>query len=165
VFVSLIKRKRKFEISQNSLSQILDLTRAFRKTYGHLHAEDYVDNKAAILVRVGEKFAAENKLLRKENEGLRGALFEEKLKRKGGKALNFYEEGEKQGQALFLALQRLLARKLQERLKRRQKKHRKLVKQGSERLKLKRSVQSARKPKNQVLRMLKLVRKDQLMMM
>jgi hypothetical protein len=29
-----------------------------------------------------------------ENEGLRDAVFEEKRKKKRGKALNFYEEGE-----------------------------------------------------------------------
>jgi hypothetical protein len=38
--------------------------RALRKTYGRLHAESYVDNKTAILVRAGEKLAIENKILR-----------------------------------------------------------------------------------------------------
>jgi hypothetical protein len=70
--------------------------RALRRTYGRLHAEGHVDNKAAILVRAGEKLASENKILRKENEGLRGAIFEEKRKRKRGKALDFYE-GEQAG--------------------------------------------------------------------
>jgi hypothetical protein len=68
--------------------------RVLRKTYGRLHAEDHVNNKADILVRAGEKLASENKILRIENEGLRGAIFEEKRKRKRDKALNFYEEGE-----------------------------------------------------------------------
>jgi hypothetical protein len=103
VLTNLIKRKRKSEISQNSLSQIPDSTRAFRKTYERLHTKGYIDNKAAILVRAEEKLAAENKLLRKENEGLRDTLFEEKRKRKREKALNFYEKGEKQGQALFFS--------------------------------------------------------------
>jgi membrane protein involved in colicin uptake len=74
-----------------------------RKTYGRLHAEGHVDNKAAILVRAGEKLASENKILRQENEGLRGAIFEEKRKRKRGKALDFHEEGEQAGQALFFS--------------------------------------------------------------
>jgi len=45
-------------------------------------------------VRAGEKLATDNKLLRKENEGLRGVIFEEKRKRKREKTLNFYDEGE-----------------------------------------------------------------------
>jgi hypothetical protein len=32
-----------------------DLVRVLRKTYGRLHAEGHVNNKTAILVRVGEK--------------------------------------------------------------------------------------------------------------
>jgi hypothetical protein len=66
-----------------------------------LHVEDHIDNKAAILVRAGEKLAAENKILRIENEDLRGAIFEEKSKRKRGKSLNFYEESEQKNQVLF----------------------------------------------------------------
>jgi hypothetical protein len=75
--------------------------RALRRTYGRLHAEDYVDNKAAILVRAGEKLAFENKILRIENEGLRGAIFEEKRKKKRDKVLDFNKESEQAGQALF----------------------------------------------------------------
>jgi hypothetical protein len=41
--------------------------------------------------------------LRIKNEGLRGAIFEEKRKRKRGKALNFYEKGEQVGEALFFS--------------------------------------------------------------
>ena len=54
-------------------------------------------------MRAGEKLAVENKILRMENEGLRGAIFEEKRKRKRGKALDFYEEGEQAAQALFFS--------------------------------------------------------------
>jgi hypothetical protein len=77
--------------------------RALRKIYGRLHAEGYVNNKAAILVRAGEKLVSENKILRIKNEDLRGAIFEKKRKRKRGKALDFYEEGEQVGQALFFS--------------------------------------------------------------
>jgi hypothetical protein len=70
--------------------------RVLRRTYGRLYAEGHVTNKAAILVRAGEKLASENKILRIENEGLRG-----KRKRKRGKALDFYKEGEQAGQALL----------------------------------------------------------------
>jgi hypothetical protein len=78
--------------------------RALRRTYGRLHAEGHVNNKAAILVRAGEKLASENKILRIENESLRGAIFKKKRKRKRGKALDFYKEGEQAGQALFLEI-------------------------------------------------------------
>ena len=76
--------------------------RALRKTYGRLHAEGHVNNKAAILVRAGEKLVSKNKILRKENEGLRDAIFEKKRKRKPDKTLDFYK-GEQAGQALFFS--------------------------------------------------------------
>ena len=74
-----------------------------RRTYKRLHAEGYVDNDAAVLVRAGEKLAAENKILRRENKDLRGTIFKEKRKRERGKVLNFYDEGEQEGQALFFS--------------------------------------------------------------
>ena len=74
-----------------------------RRRYKRLHAEDYVDNEASVLVRAGEKLAAENKILRKENEGLRSAIFEEKRKTKREKALNFNNGDEQEGQALFFS--------------------------------------------------------------
>jgi regulator of replication initiation timing len=80
---------------------MLDSARALRRTYGRLHVEDYIDNKAAILIRADEKLAAENKILRIENEGLRDAIFEEKRKKKRGKSLNFYKESEQKDQTLF----------------------------------------------------------------
>jgi len=69
-----------------------------------LHAEGYVDNKATILVRAGEKLVVKNKRFRKENEGLRVVIFKKKRKRKRGKALNFCNEGEQEAQALFFSL-------------------------------------------------------------
>jgi membrane protein involved in colicin uptake len=68
-----------------------------------LHAENYIDNEIAILIRAGEKLAAENKILRIENEDLRGAIFKEKRKRKRDKFLNFYEESEQEDQTLFFS--------------------------------------------------------------
>jgi regulator of replication initiation timing len=59
-----------------------------------LHAENYINNKAAILVRADEKFITENKILRIKNENLRGTIFEEKRKKKRDKFLNFYKESE-----------------------------------------------------------------------
>jgi hypothetical protein len=77
--------------------------RALRRTYGRLHAESHVNNKAAILVRVGEKFASENKILRQENKNLRNIIFEKKRKKKRGKTLNFYKEGEQADKTLFFS--------------------------------------------------------------
>jgi len=57
-----------------------------------LRKEGYVDNQAAIFTRGEEKLTAKNKILYIKNEGLREALFEEKRKRKRGKALKFYGE-------------------------------------------------------------------------
>jgi regulator of replication initiation timing len=59
-----------------------------------LHAENHINNEAAILIRAGEKLTTENKILRIENEDLRGAIFEEKYKKKRNKSLNFYEKSE-----------------------------------------------------------------------
>jgi hypothetical protein len=99
VLVRISKSKRKSEVT--SSSKTLDSGRAFRKTYGRLKNADYINKKAAILIRGGERFAAENKILRREIEGLREAIFEEKRKRKRGKALNFHEKDEMEDQALF----------------------------------------------------------------
>jgi hypothetical protein len=75
----------------------------FRKTYGRLKNADYVNKEAAILIRGNEKLATKNKILRKEVEDLRETIFEEKRKRKRGKALNFYKEDEMEGQVLFFS--------------------------------------------------------------
>jgi hypothetical protein len=83
------------------------LVRALRRIYGRLHAEDYVNNKTAILVRAGKKLASENKILRIKNEDLRGAIFEEKRKRKRDKGLDFHEESEQANQALFFSFAKI----------------------------------------------------------
>jgi hypothetical protein len=54
-------------------------------------------------MRNGEKFITENKILRKEVEDLRKAIFKEKCKRKREKALNFYKEDEMEDQILFFS--------------------------------------------------------------
>jgi hypothetical protein len=63
---------------------------------------DYINKEIAILMRDGEKFAAENKIFRREIEDLREAIFEEKRKRKRGKVLNFHKKNEMEDQILFL---------------------------------------------------------------
>ena len=105
MLVRILKRKKESSQIQNqqSLPPIPGSVRALRRTYGRLHAEGHVDNKAAILVRAGEKLTSENKILRIENENLRGAIFKKKRKRKRGKVLNFHKKGEQAGQALFFS--------------------------------------------------------------
>jgi hypothetical protein len=86
---------------------MLNSARILRKTYGCLHVENYINNKAAILVRADEKLAAENKILRIENEDLRDTIFEEKRKRKRDKSLNFYKESEQEDQTLFFSFAKI----------------------------------------------------------
>jgi hypothetical protein len=90
MLVGILKRKKKSEIT--SLLKTPDSDRAFRRTFGRLQTEDHINNEAAILARESEKFTAENKILRKEIEDLRKAIFEKKRKRKRKKALNFYKK-------------------------------------------------------------------------
>jgi hypothetical protein len=96
-----IKPKRKSEVKSSPKTPVSG--QDFRKTYGRLKNAGHVDRKAAILMRGSEKLTAKNKILRKEIEGLRQAVFKEKRKRKRGKALNFHKEGEQKGQALFFS--------------------------------------------------------------
>ncbi len=93
----LLKRKRKSKILQNLLLKTSDSTRALRKTYKRLYAENYINNETTILVRAGEKFTIKNKIFHKKNEGLQGTIFKEKRKRKRGKTFNFYKKGEQEG--------------------------------------------------------------------
>jgi hypothetical protein len=62
---------------------------------------DYINKEAAILIRNDKKFAAENKIFRKEIENLRKIIFKEKYKRKRKKILYFYEKDEMENQILF----------------------------------------------------------------
>jgi hypothetical protein len=67
-----------------------DSARVLRRTYGRLHVENHINNETAILIRAGEKLAAENKILRKKNESLRNTIF----KKKRNKFFNFSKESE-----------------------------------------------------------------------
>ena len=104
--VLAIFKKREHTPEKEELSRSMKTpgsTRALRRTYSRLHSQGHVDNKAAILVRAGERLAANNKILRKENECLKKAVFEEKKKRKRGKAMKFLDEGHSSGQAMFFS--------------------------------------------------------------
>jgi hypothetical protein len=69
--------------------------------YDRLKNTDYINKEAAILIRNDKKFAAENKIFRKEIENLRKIIFKEKYKRKRKKILYFYEKDEMENQILF----------------------------------------------------------------
>jgi hypothetical protein len=104
VLVRILKPKKKSQIQNQQLSPFMPgSVRALRKIYGRLHAEGHINNKAAILVRAGEKLTSENKILRIKNEDLRDAIFEEKRKRKRDKTLDFHKEGEQASQTLFFS--------------------------------------------------------------
>jgi hypothetical protein len=76
VFVRISKLKRKSEIT--FLLKTPDSDRAFRKIYDRLKNVDHINKEAAILIRKDEKFIAKNKILRREVENLRKAIFEKK---------------------------------------------------------------------------------------
>ncbi len=97
----LLKRKQKSEIPQDLPLKTPDSTRALRKTYKRLHAEDHINNEAAVLIRADKKLTVKNKILRKENKGIRDTIFKEKRKRKRKKTFNFYKKNEQEGQTLF----------------------------------------------------------------
>jgi hypothetical protein len=99
VFVRISKSKRKSEIT--FFLNTSDSGRAFRNTYDRLKNADYINKEAAVLIRRGERLTAENKIFRREVEGLREIIFEEKRKRKRRKVLNFHKKGEMEDQILF----------------------------------------------------------------
>jgi DDE superfamily endonuclease len=78
-------------------------TRSLRRTFRRLQDEGKIHPDAAILLRAGEKFAADRDIVRHENIGLRKAVLHEKKKRKRGKAMHLYDEGETEGQARFFS--------------------------------------------------------------
>jgi hypothetical protein len=92
MLVRISKLKRKSEVTFSS--KTLNSDRIFRKTYDRLKNTDHINKEAAVLIRKDKKFTAENKILRRKIKNLRKTIFEEKRKRKRGKALNFHEKGE-----------------------------------------------------------------------
>ncbi len=105
-----LKRKRKSKISQNLLLKALNLTRALRKMYRRLHAENHISKETAVLVHAGKKFIVKNKIFRKENKGLRDIIFKEKRKRKCKKNLISIKRVNRKGRPYFLILYKLRGR-------------------------------------------------------
>jgi hypothetical protein len=71
--------------------------------YGRLKIANYINKKAAVLMRGDKRFAAENKILRREIEDLQKAIFKKKRKRKRGKVLNFHKKNEIKNQILIFS--------------------------------------------------------------
>jgi hypothetical protein len=78
-------------------------TRSLRRTFRRLQNEGKVHPDAAVLLHAGEKLAADRDITRHENIGLRKALLQGKKKRKRGKAMHLYDEGETGGQGRFFS--------------------------------------------------------------
>jgi hypothetical protein len=77
-------------------------TRSLRRTFRRLQDEGKIHPDAAVLLRAGEKLAADLDIVRHENIGLRKAVLHEKKKRKRGKAIH-YDQDENEGQGRFFS--------------------------------------------------------------
>jgi hypothetical protein len=81
--------------------------RSYRRSVRKLNKEGRVTPDMARLLRAGEKFAADLEIARHEVVSLRSAVVHEKKRRKRGKAMHLYEEGEAPGQARFFSPERI----------------------------------------------------------
>jgi DDE superfamily endonuclease/Tc5 transposase DNA-binding domain len=78
-------------------------SRGLRRTWQRLEKEGKVHEDAVVLLHAGEKLAANLDIAKHEVTGLRNAVIHEKKKRKRGKALHLWEEGENQNQGRFFS--------------------------------------------------------------
>jgi hypothetical protein len=102
--ISTITRQKTPPKTQQTQSQQYKTpgsTRSLRRTFRRLQNEGKIHPDAAVLLRAGEKLAADRDIIRHENVGLRKAVLHEKKKRKRGKAIYLYDEGETEGQGRF----------------------------------------------------------------
>jgi hypothetical protein len=103
--ISTIVRQQTPPENQQNLSQAYKTpgsTRSLRRTFRRLQDEGKIHLDAAVLLRAGEKLAADRDIIQHENIGLRKAVLHEKKKRKRGKAIH-YDEGETEGQGRFFS--------------------------------------------------------------
>ncbi|TKA39472.1 hypothetical protein B0A49_13736 [Cryomyces minteri] len=75
--------------------------------FNHMQKDGYVTVEALPLLRASEKLATKLEISQHENQGSKRALVQEKKKRKRGKRLILYEEGENPGQARFFSPSRV----------------------------------------------------------
>ena len=78
-------------------------TRSLRRTYRRLQNEGKIHPDAVVLLHAGEKLAANLNIVQHEVVGLRKTIIHEKKRRKRGKAMHLYDEGETEGQARFFS--------------------------------------------------------------
>ena len=81
-----------------------------RKTYRRLHAEGYVDNEAAVLVRAGEKLVIENKVFAKRMRAYEVQSLKRSESASVEKRLISIRRVNRKGRSYFLALRRLRGR-------------------------------------------------------
>jgi DDE superfamily endonuclease/Tc5 transposase DNA-binding domain len=104
--ISTVIRQQTPPDEQQSQSQVYKTpgsSRSLRRTFQRLQNEGKIHPDAAVLLRAGEKLATNLNIVRRENIGLRKAVLHEKKKRKRGKAMHLYDEGENEGQARFFS--------------------------------------------------------------
>lgn len=82
-------------------------SRSLRRLYRRLEDEGKVHPDAKVLLRAGEKLATKLDIVRHENIGLRTTVIHEKKKRKRGKALHLFEEGDDPAQARFFSPEKI----------------------------------------------------------
>ncbi|TKA62392.1 hypothetical protein B0A49_13263 [Cryomyces minteri] len=81
--------------------------RSLRRMFNHMQKDGYVTAEALPLLCASEKLATKLEISQHELEGVKRALVQEKKKRKRGKRLTLYEEGENLGQARFFSPSRV----------------------------------------------------------
>ena len=104
--ISTVVRRQTSPDEQQLQPQLLKTpgsARSLRRTFRRLQDEGKVHPDTAILLRAGEKLTVNLDIVRHENIGLRKAVLHEKKRRKRGKAMHLYDEGETEGQARFFS--------------------------------------------------------------
>ena len=95
---TIVRQQTPLDNQQNQFQQYKTpgSTRSLRRTFRRLQDEGKIHPDAAILLRAGEKLAADRDIVRHENISLRKAILYKKKKRKRGKAI-YYDKGETKG--------------------------------------------------------------------
>jgi hypothetical protein len=78
-------------------------SKSLRRAFRRLQDEGKIHPDAVVLLHAGEKLAADLDIAQHEIIGLQKAVLHEKKKRKRGKAMHLYDEGETEGQGRFFS--------------------------------------------------------------
>jgi DDE superfamily endonuclease len=82
-------------------------SKSLRRAFRRLRDEGKIHPDAVILLHAGEKLAADLDIAQHEIIGLQKAVLQEKKKRKRGKAMHLYDEGETKGQGRFFSPEKI----------------------------------------------------------